>query len=63
MSVATELVLTGAIAAVAYYLVRWLLMVIVRRLVEHTPTTWDDDLLNDAALSSVCRMEIGRAHV
>ncbi len=56
LSVATELVLTGAIAAVAYYLVRWLLMVIVRRLVEHTPTTWDDDLLNDAALSSVCRM-------
>ena len=56
MSVATELVLTGVIAAVAYYLVRWLLMVIVRRLVEHTPTTWDDDLLNDAALSSVCRM-------
>lgn len=54
--ISLELLFTALLSVAAYYLLRWLLLVIVRQAVKRTPTTWDDDLLNTSALSSICRM-------
>lgn len=56
LAVTLLLMATAVMAFVAYYVAHWLLMGIVRQVVKRTATTWDDDLLNDSVLRTICRL-------
>lgn len=56
LAITILLILSGMVAAVAYYLAHWLLMKFVRQIVARSSTTWDDDMLNDSVLRAVCRV-------
>jgi miniconductance mechanosensitive channel len=50
------LALWGAVSVVTYYLLVFLLERVVKPLVAYTPTTWDDDLLNDRVLHAISHL-------
>jgi miniconductance mechanosensitive channel len=50
------LALWGVVSIVTYYVLIFVLERVVKPLVAYTPTTWDDDLLNDRVLHAVSHL-------
>jgi miniconductance mechanosensitive channel len=50
------LALWGVVSVAAYYLLIFMLERVVKPLVAYTPTTWDDDLLNDRVLHALSHL-------